>query len=103
MKRCFYLALGLITAIAIIITIKVGFFTSIANAENVTFYYPEVGEIVGFNEKTDAVFVKTSDGNVWEFAEIDDWMVGDNCCMVFCDNGTADVKDDTIVSVRYFA
>ena len=102
MKRCFYLALGFITAIAIIITIKVGFFTSIANAENITFYYPEVGEIVGFNEKTDMVFVKTSDGNVWEFEEIDDWMVGDNCYMVFCDNGTKDQTDDIIVSVRYF-
>lgn len=102
MKRCFYLALALITSITVILTIKVGFFTTTANAVEVVFYYPEVGKIVSLNEKTDTVFVETSDGNVWSFSEIDDWMIGDNCCMVFCTNGTADPKDDTIISVRYF-
>lgn len=39
--------------------------------------------------------------NVWEFDEVEDWMVGDLVAMVMEDNGTAEVSDDDVISYRY--
>jgi hypothetical protein len=105
MKRVFYLALVFVVLVVGIVVFKAEFLSTAANAEELQIsYYPAVGKITGFCEEYDVVFMQTHDGNEWAFLGIEDWAVGDNCCMVFCDEGTpSNVHDDTIVAVRYFA
>lgn len=42
-------------------------------------------------------------GNDWCFdtGTMEDWFVGDYCSMVMDDNGTTEIYDDIIVTVRY--
>ena len=105
MKRVLCLTFGFLMAVIGIVAVKTQF-AEAANAResNDPLCYPAVGVVVGFSEEDDIVFVRTHDGNEWSFEEIDDWQVGDKCCMVFSDNGTPGyVYDDQIVAVRYFA
>ena len=64
-------------------------------------YYSTVGRVVGYDTFSDVLYVKTSDGNIWEYEEIQDWMIDDLCSIVFCDNGTEEIEDDEIVYMRY--
>lgn len=64
-------------------------------------YYSTVGRVAGYDRPSDTIYVETIDGNVWEYEEIQDWMIDDLCSIVFCDNGTDEIEDDEIVYMRY--
>ena len=73
-----------------------------ADAPLPTEVYPDFGIVIDLIPDSDLVIVQTQDGNRWAFEEIDDWMIGDYCCLVFNDNGTrVNRTDDKIVAVRY--
>ena len=42
-------------------------------------YYSTVGRVAGYDRPSDTIFVETVDGNVWEYEEIQDWMIDDLC------------------------
>ena len=65
--------------------------------------YPAAGEVIGTDVPNDRVIVETTDGNVWAFNcdGYEDWMRGDRCALIFCDNGTQEICDDEIVAARY--
>jgi len=65
-------------------------------------YYPDAGRIHSFDYATDTVYVMTSDGNLWNFAGIEDWTIGDMCGIMFHDNDTPNwIYDDVIVRLKY--
>lgn len=79
-----------------IFTLAIALFVSINFS-----YYSTIGRVVGFDRDSDTIYIETTDGNIWEYEEIQDWMIDDLCSMVFCDNGTSEVYDDEVVYMRY--
>jgi len=61
--------------------------------------YPETGVVVEIHD--DIVVVETSTGNLFEFYGSEDWFVGDIVSMIMDSCGTANVKDDVIITVKY--
>lgn len=64
-------------------------------------YYSTIGRVTGYDLPSDTLYITTTDGNLWEYEGIEDWLYNDFCSMVFCDNGTDDITDDEIVYMRY--
>ena len=50
---------------------------------------------------TDIVTVEDFNGNLWQFDGAEDWTEGDICTLIMNSKGTAEIKDDTIISVHY--
>ena len=50
---------------------------------------------------TDIVTVKDFNGNLWQFDGAENWVEGDICTLIMNSKGTIEIKDDTIISVRY--
>ena len=70
-------------------------------AEATNNLYPISGEIVSLDYTADIVTVEQANGNLWNFTGCDDWQLNDTCNMIMNTNGTANIYDDHIVSVRY--
>lgn len=64
-------------------------------------YYALTTVVTNVDYSIDVVACEDSTGNVWEFYGTEDWLEGDVCSMVMCDEGTDNIEDDTIVSTRY--
>ena len=64
-------------------------------------YYSTIGRVVGYDSPSDTLYIKSDDGNLWEYDGIEDWLIDDLCSMVFCDNGTEEIEDDEVVYIRY--
>ena len=64
-------------------------------------FYPASAQVVEVNNESDTWAIEDTRGHVWELDEAEDWMVGDNCSCIFCDNGTEDVTDDIPCVVWY--
>jgi heme/copper-type cytochrome/quinol oxidase subunit 2 len=60
-------------------------------------------EVIEVNRTNDTVLVIDATGNEWEWTGTEDWEIGDCASMVMNDNGTDEVYDDVIISVRYNA
>lgn len=63
--------------------------------------YPASGYVVEIEPECDTVIVETANGHLWGFYGIEDWEIGDGCSMLMSDNGTENITDDVILSVRY--
>jgi len=63
--------------------------------------YPRAGYVCELDRENDTVIIEDASGFLWEIEEIEDWCVGDGCAMIMYDNGTPEVFDDAIVSIRY--
>ena len=63
--------------------------------------YPLTTEIVELDRENDVVTCEDFNGYLWQFEGCEDWQEGDICSMIMNDNGTAEIFDDKIVSVRY--
>lgn len=72
-----------------------------AYADNFSEIYPNCGIVKEINLEKNTVTVEDYTGNLWEFSEIEDWMIGDVCVMVIDSNGTVTIYDDLILSTRY--
>lgn len=64
-------------------------------------FYPASAQVVEVNNESDIWAIEDTRGHVWELDEAEDWMVGDNCSCIFCDNGTEDITDDIPCVVWY--
>lgn len=71
------------------------------NAIDIENYYPRTAIVYSFDTKSDTVKVIDFAGEMWEFTEIDDWMIGDIVSMMMYDNNTSLIYDDEIVEIRY--
>lgn len=61
--------------------------------------YPETGKVVEICN--DEVVVETCTGNLFVFYGAEDWFVDDTVSMIMDSCGTANVKDDVIITVKY--
>lgn len=71
------------------------------NSNPQTEYYALTTIVAEVDYTTDTVVCVDSTGNAWAFTGCEDWLVDDVCSLMMCDQGTDNIEDDTIVSVRY--
>lgn len=64
-------------------------------------FYPVSAQVIEADYNTNTWAIVDTRDHVWELDEPEDWMVGDNCSCIFCDNGTEDITDDIPVIVWY--
>ena len=62
-------------------------------------FYPSSAKVTRI--ENDTVYIEDCAGFEWEFDGVEDWEENDACAVLFCDNGTENIKDDIIVNVRY--
>lgn len=63
--------------------------------------YPMAAVVVDISEALDVVTIKDANENLWQFHEIEDYMVGDVVACIVDTNGTPEIKDDVIIQTRY--
>lgn len=88
----------MMTIVSLILAALVGGAT--APVEELKFY-PMTTVVVELEEENDTVVCADFNGNEWGFEGIEDWLVGDIASLIMCDNGTPEIEDDIICSVRY--
>lgn len=64
-------------------------------------FYPRVGTVCAFDTENDVVIVEDLVGILWGIEGIEDLEIGDRIAMVMDDNGTMEVYDDIICTIRY--
>lgn len=64
-------------------------------------FYATAAVITGIDKTMDYVFCEDYNGTGWGFCGIEDWEMGDIVAILVDDNGTDNIYDDNIVSVRY--
>lgn len=62
-------------------------------------FYPLATVVI--DAENDIVTLEDGSGNLWAFEGVEDWERGDVCACIMGDNGTENISDDRIVSVRY--
>lgn len=75
--------------------------TITAQAQTKGALYPTCGIVTETDDTTDTVTFTEPNGNRWSFEGVEDWCEGDKIAVIMDDNGTEDIYDDEIVSVRY--
>lgn len=94
---------------ALFIGICVALAVTIANAV-LLFAFPKVEKkniygmtavVTNVSQATDTVTIEDFNGNLWQFKGIEDWEVDDIASCVMDNQGTAEIKDDVIISARY--
>ena len=93
------LMVGFLIAIAIMLSISVNA-NATTNHNHKTVKRTEYAVVIDVSVKDGLTYVKTSDGNVWTFAESDS-DVGDIYKVTFDTRNTKKKTDDRIVAVRY--
>lgn len=63
--------------------------------------YANTARVMAISYGTDTVVVEDYNGNLWAFYGTEDWMEGDCVSLVMSDEGTEEIVDDVILSVRY--
>lgn len=80
----------------------IGAITMLSGAPSQVGYYPEVMAVIDVEEETNDVVCMNFNGDEFGFADdTEDWVEGDVCGLIMCDNGTEDIHDDFIVSAMY--
>jgi len=81
--------------------IGIGIICGIFIGDNSKKEYPQSMVVVQIDEATDTVTCEDATGNLWQFKDVEDWCIDDVAAMIMNDNGTAEISDDEIISVRY--
>ena len=63
--------------------------------------YPTTMQVTDIDYNNDVVTVETATGFVYQFEGTEDYTEGDLVSCIMFSNGTADITDDMILSVRY--
>lgn len=63
--------------------------------------YAMTAVVTKVDRANDIVTIEDCTGNEWQFYGVEDWELYDCASVFMCDNGTPQISDDTIVSVRY--
>ena len=61
--------------------------------------YPQAARVVDIQK--DEIYLRDGAGNIWRWQGAEDWQVGDGAAMIMSNNGTKDIYDDIIVSIKY--
>lgn len=82
-----------------VIVATASLFTTIP--QNSMGFYPMTTIVTEVNYNSDEVTCTDFNGNKWVFTGCEDWLEGDICSMIMCDNGTETIYDDIIISEHY--
>lgn len=63
--------------------------------------YPLATVVTAIDESEDVVTVTDFNGDEWEFAGAEDWIVGDICALTMDNMGTDLIIDDEIINCKY--
>ena len=63
--------------------------------------YSSYGIITNVDVNSDVYTIQDYCGNEWEIEGVEDWYEGDLCSMIMYNNGTRDITDDVVITVRY--
>lgn len=61
--------------------------------------YPQAARVVDIQQ--DEIYLRDGAGNIWRWQGAEDWQVGDGAAMIMSNNGTKDIYDDIVVSIKY--
>lgn len=61
--------------------------------------YPQAARVVDIQK--DEIYLRDGAGNIWRWQGAEDWQIGDGAAMIMSNNGTKDIYDDIIVSIKY--
>lgn len=61
--------------------------------------YPQAARVVDIQQ--DEIYLRDGAGNIWRWQGAEDWQIGDGAAMIMTNNGTKDIHDDIIVSIKY--
>ena len=64
-------------------------------------FYPTTMVVVEVNQETNDVIMVDFTENYWDFKGCEDWLPGDVCSVLMCDNGTENIYDDFICETKY--
>lgn len=63
--------------------------------------YSNVGKVIELDRENDIVTIIDGVGYTWQFAECDDWMIGDYISCIMYNMGTESITDDVIIDYHY--
>lgn len=63
--------------------------------------YPETFIVDRVDRENDVLYLETFSGNVFTWNSCEDWEPGDIASAIMNSNGTEEVKDDTIIMLKY--
>jgi len=101
MKKIFKRLMLMLIAIAILSTSALAFQrTNLYTVDKYTCNVrPAVCIVTAIKDET--ISLTDDSGNVWQVTGYDDLLIGDYVAVTFSDNGTQEIKDDTIIALRY--
>lgn len=73
---------------------------SASNVDNVG-VYADTMVVTEVDYEGDVVTIADFNGFEWQFEGCEDWIEGDVCSVLMCDNGTEVIFDDVILSTTY--
>lgn len=75
--------------------------TAIPTTTEIEHYYAATFKIIDLEHESNTIVFIDANGNIWEYEGIEDWELGDTASVLMLDNGTTNIYDDKIVSMRY--
>lgn len=57
--------------------------------------------VINTSRYNDTVTIRDFNGNLWQFKGVEDFEIDDVCACIMDDNGTREIKDDAIISIKY--
>ena len=72
-----------------------------ANSYDLKHEYPETFTVIATNVGADYIVLRNFAGHFYVWGNCEDWEPGDIASAIMNDNGTADVTDDIIVTLKY--
>ena len=91
-------ALLTLTALA---TIVAGSITAQAAPQDLTNIYPQTFIVYEIDREYDIIYLTTSTGFDYIWEGVEDWHAGDMASAIMNDNGTKNITDDEILTLRY--
>lgn len=90
-------------ALVLALCVFFGYFNDRSEAPVGGGVYPLVAVVREVSYEQDTVLFEDSTGHRWRIRGAEDWQVGDCAGLLMNDNGTSNVRDDTVIAARYSA
>lgn len=101
MGKAKYISLCVVTTLLLMALVG-GLATIVILSEKpVTNDYAMTCKVVELDDENNLVVLVDANGFEWTWEGIEDWQVGDCASLLMNDNGTAEIFDDTILSMHY--
>lgn len=90
---------GILATLAVVMIL--GMNTLVGQTKEPKSEYPETFTVIATNVGADYIVLRNFTGHFYVWGNCEDWEPGDIASAIMNDNGTADVTDDIIVTLKY--